>query len=121
MAGRLLASTQRTPLDGETIANATPRTSSYQYNLSGALTQQTYPSGRVVNHQYDASGDIARIYGKPTSTATEQTYATGFQYFADGKIERLKLGNGLWESAKLSSRLQATEITMGYSVGDGSH
>ncbi|MBK8813159.1 MAG: RHS repeat protein [Acidobacteria bacterium] len=121
VAGRLLASTQRTPLDGETIANATPRTSSYQYNLSGALTQQTYPSGRVVNHQYDASGDIARIYGKPTSTATEQTYATGFQYFADGKIERLKLGNGLWESAKLNSRLQATEITMGYSVGDGSH
>ena len=120
VAGRLLSSTQRTPLDGETIANATPRTSSYQYNLSGTLTHQTYPSGRVVNHEYDASGDIARISGKPTSTATEQMYATGFSYFADGKIEKLKLGNGLWESAKLNTRLQATEIAMGHSVGDGS-
>ncbi|MGB7200672.1 MAG: RHS repeat-associated core domain-containing protein [Pyrinomonadaceae bacterium] len=120
MAGRLLSSTQRTPLDGETVANAIPRTSSYVYNLSGSLTQETYPSGRVVNHEYDASGDIARISGRPTATATEQMYATGFSYFADGKIERLKLGNGLWESAKLNSRLQATEIAMGHSVGDGS-
>lgn len=119
VAGRLLSSTQRTPLDGETVANAIPRTSSYQYNVSGVLTQQTYPSGRIVKHEYDASGDIARISGKPTSTATEQMYATGFAYFADGKIERLKLGNGLWESAKLNSRLQATEIAMGHSVGDG--
>ncbi len=47
-------------------------------------------------------------------------YATGFSYFADGKIEKLKLGNGLWESAKLNNRLQATEIAMGHSVGDGS-
>lgn len=120
VVGRLLSSEQRTPLDGETIGTAIVRTSSYQYTLSGALTQQTYPSGRVVNHEYDANGDIARISGKPTATATEQMYATGFSYFPDGKIEKLKLGNGLWESAKLNSRLQATEIAMGRSVGDGS-
>ena len=100
VAGRLLSSEQRTPLDGETISTAAVRSMRYQYNLSGALTQETYPSGRVVNHEYDSSGDIARIYGKPTSTATEQAYATGFGYFADGKIEKLKLGNGLWESGE---------------------
>ena len=110
--GRLTETKQIT--DGQTY------TSSYQYNLSGALIQETYPSGRVVKNEFESDGDIARISGKPTSTATEQMYATGFQYFADGKIERLKLGNGLWESAKLNNRLQATEIAMGHSVGDGS-
>ncbi len=115
--GRLTRSRQIT--DGVVYGDdAHPMT--YSYNLSGALIEQKYPSGRVVKNEFESDGDIARISGKPTSTATEQMYATGFQYFADGKIERLKLGNGLWESAKLNNRMQATEIAMGHSVGDGS-
>ncbi|MEQ1646411.1 MAG: hypothetical protein ABL959_23360, partial [Pyrinomonadaceae bacterium] len=120
IVGRLTSSTQRTPLEGETVATATPRTSSFIYNISGAMTKQTYPSGRTVDTDYETDGDISRIYGKPTSSAPEQTYANNFSYFADSKIKSLQLGNGLWESAKLNSRLQATEIAMGYSVGDGS-
>jgi RHS repeat-associated protein len=119
-AGRLLSSEQRTPLDGETLGTATARASSYQYNLAGDITQETYPSGRVVNNSFDDNGDIARIFGKKTSTSVEQTYATSFAYTPDGKIGHLKLGNGLWESAKLNSRSQLTDLTVGYSVGDGS-
>jgi RHS repeat-associated protein len=120
LLGTLLSSEQRTPLDGETIATAIPRTSSYVYNLSGALIQETYPSGRTVKNDLDAIGDIARIYGQANSTATEKTFATGFSYMPDGKIGKLQLGNGLWESAKVNSRLQVTELAVGHSVGDGS-
>ena len=38
----------------------------------------------------------------------------------DGKIEKLKLGNGLWESAKFNDRLQVTQLALGHSVNEGS-
>ena len=47
---------QRTPVGDETIANAIPRVSSYVYNLSGALVQETYPSGRVVKNEFESDG-----------------------------------------------------------------
>lgn len=111
-AGRLLQYQQIT--DGQAYP------SSYQYNIAGALTQETYPSGRVVKEDFDTTGKISRVYGKPTATATEQTYANLFSYFPDGKIEKLQLGNNLWEAAKLNSRLQVTELALGVSAGDGS-
>jgi RHS repeat-associated protein len=117
--GRLLASEQKTPLDGQTFSQAIPYVSTYQYNLSGALVQETYPSGRVVKNEYETDGDLARIFGKRNATASEQTYANSFSYAPDGKIEKLRLGNGLWESAKFNNRLQVTELAVGHSVGNG--
>lgn len=109
--GRLLQAQQIT--DGQTY------TSSYQYNLSGALIQETYPSGRVVKNEFNTNGDLQRIFGKANATATERTYANSFTYTADGKIKSLKLGNNLWESAKFNSRLQVTELNLGHSATDG--
>lgn len=110
--GRLTQSQQIT--DGQTY------TSSYQYNLSGALVKQTYPSGRTVENAFESDGDLSRIYGKATTNGTERTYANGFAYTPDGRIERLKLGNGLWESAKFDpARLQVTELALGHSAGNG--
>jgi len=110
--GRLTQSSQIT--DGQTY------TSSYQYNLSGALVQETYPSGRVVNNEFEPDGDLAKIFGKATPGATERTYANNFTYSADGKIERLRLGSGVWESAKFNSRLQVTELAVGWGPSSGS-
>ncbi len=118
--GRLTQMEQRTPVSGETLANATPRISSYQYNFAGALVKETYPSLREVNNEFEADGDLARIYGKANPSAIERTYANGFSYTADGKIQRLKLGNNRWESAKFNDRLQVTELALGTSDGDGS-
>ena len=118
--GRLKEMEQRTPqTDTETTATATARVSKYTYNLSGALIKEEYPSGRKVQNEFESDGDIKRIYGKATSTAAEQTYANSFSYTPDDRIEKLKLGNGLWESAKFNNRLQPTEIALGHSVGDG--
>jgi RHS repeat-associated protein len=118
--GRLLQMEQRTPVTGETIATAIPRVSSYQYNFAGALVQETYPSGRVVKNEFEADGDLMRIYGQANANSPERTYANGFSYTADGKIQRLRLGNGRWESAKFNERLQVTELALGTSDGNGS-
>lgn len=111
LLGRLKQYQQYT--DGQTY------TSSYDYNLSGALIKETYPSGRVVQNSLDADGQISRIYGKANSSATERTYANTFSYTADGRIEKLRLGNMLWEAAKLNNRLQVTEFSLGHGVSAG--
>jgi len=119
--GRLLQMEQRTPVSGETMADVVPRVSNYEYNFAGALVKETYPSGREVKNEFEADGDLSRIYGKAsTPNAIERTYANGFSYTADGKIQRLKLGNNRWESAKFNDRLQVTELALGTSDGDGS-
>lgn len=99
--------------DGQTY------TSSYEYNLAGALIKETYPSGREVRNELDTDGDISRIFGKTTQTATERTYANTFSYTADGRIEKLRLGNGLWEAAKFNNRMQVTEFALGRGVASG--
>lgn len=73
--GRLTQMQQRTPVSGETLSTAIPRVSSYEYNFAGAMVKETYPSGRVVQNEFEADGDLSRIYGKANSTATERTYA----------------------------------------------
>jgi hypothetical protein len=35
--------------------------SSYFYNLSGALIEETYPAGRVVKNRLDIDGDLAQV------------------------------------------------------------
>lgn len=114
--GRLTRSRQIT--DGVVYGDdANPMT--YTYNLSGALVEEKYPSGRIVKNEFESDGDIARIYGKADLNATERTYANAFSYMPDGRIEKLRLGNGLWESAKFNTRLQVTEFNLGYGPGSG--
>jgi RHS repeat-associated protein len=118
--GRLTSSEQRTPVNLETIADAVPRVSLYEYNFSGAMVKETYPSLRVVENAFESDGDLSRIYGKANTNATERTYANSLSYTADGRIERLRLGNGLWESAKFNSRLQVTELALGVGINEAS-
>jgi RHS repeat-associated protein len=118
--GRLTQSEQRTPVDTETISNAPARVSMYQYNFSGALVQQTYPSGRTVTNEFESDGDLSRISGKANSNSIERTYANSFSYMPDGRIEKLRLGNNRWESAKFNTRLQVTELALGFGPNNGS-
>ncbi|HKP69308.1 MAG TPA: hypothetical protein VJV05_08490, partial [Pyrinomonadaceae bacterium] len=91
----------------------------YTYNLSGALIEEKYPSARKVKNDFESDGDLSRIYGTANAGAIEKTYANSFMYTPDGRIERLKLGNGLWENAKFNSRLQVTELALGNGPGSG--
>ncbi len=47
----------------------------YAYNLSGALIEETYPSGRVVRNTLNATGELEQVQSKKNSTAGFWAYA----------------------------------------------
>ena len=105
--GRVTNHTQTT--DG------TAYTTDYVYNLSGALLEETYPSGRMVKTTLDADGDLSKIESKKTASATLKIYADQFAYTAAGAVSSMKLGSGNWESTVFNNRLQPTQIALGTS------
>jgi RHS repeat-associated protein len=105
--GRVLSHSQIT--DGQTY------NSSYLYNLSGALIEETYPSGRVVKNTLDIDGDLAQVQSKKLN-GTLQNHANAFTYTSAGAVSSLRLGNGKFENTTFNSRLQPTQIGLGSSA-----
>jgi YD repeat-containing protein len=105
--GRLLAHRQTT--DGQTY------NSSYSYNLSGALIEETYPSGRVVRNTLNNDGNLSQVQSKKAND-TFRNYANSFNYTAAGAVSSMRLGNGKWENTQFNSRLQPTQIGLGSSA-----
>ncbi|MGD9631121.1 MAG: hypothetical protein AB7V18_17935 [Pyrinomonadaceae bacterium] len=87
-------------------------TTGYTYNLSGALVEQTYPSGRVVKNTLDVDGSLSQVQSAK-SGQTLRNYANGFNYNGAGAVTSIRLGNGLWETTQFNSRLQPTQIGLG--------
>jgi RHS repeat-associated protein len=108
--GKLLTHQQIT--DGNTY------NTSYQYDAFGTLKSETYPSGRTVKMDYNSDGEIASIWG--TKGTQNTLYANAVSYNSAGAMERLRLGNGKWETASYNSRLQITQIGLGNSASDTS-
>ncbi|MBK8150254.1 MAG: hypothetical protein IPK58_19170 [Acidobacteria bacterium] len=109
--GRVLSQSQ--------IADGQTYDSGYSYDLSGALIEQTYPSGRVVRNTLDADGDLMQVQSTKAND-TLRNYANGFTYTAAGAVSAMTLGNGKWESTLFNSRLQPTRIGLGGSASDQS-
>jgi len=107
--GRVTAHKQTT--DGQSY------TTGYVYNLSGALIEQTYPSGRVVKNVLDNNGDLSLVQSKKNSAYGFFTYANSFTYNPAGAVTSMQLGNGRWESTQFNSRLQPTQIALGVTQG----
>ncbi len=84
----------------------------YSYNLSGALIEETYPSGRVVKNTFDNDGELAQVQSKKAND-TFRNYANSFNYTAAGAVSSVRLGNGLWENTSFNSRLQPIQIGLG--------
>ncbi len=89
--GRLLTHQQIT--DGQSYPT------NYTYNLSGTLIEETYPSGRVVKNTLNADGDLAQVHAKKNAGDFFRPYASNISYNASGAVEKMKLGNGRWETA----------------------
>jgi RHS repeat-associated protein len=106
--GRLMFSRQTT--DGQQF------TMGYKYNLRGDVTEQTYPSGRVVEASLDNNGNLSLVKSKQNAPSSFETYASQFSYSPGGNIASLQLGNGLFEYTKHNSRLQVYEIGVGSSL-----
>ncbi len=97
--GRVLSSDQVT--DGQTYH------SGYKYNLSGALTEQTYPSGEVVRNFIESDGDLSSV------AVSGHNYASNFSYSSHGEVAQMRYGNGRWETAQFNTRRQLTQIGLG--------
>jgi RHS repeat-associated protein len=61
------------------------------YNLAGAITSQTYPSGHIVNSGYDTAGRANNITGR-LGDGRSRTYATGISYSPFGGIAQEQFG-----------------------------
>jgi RHS repeat-associated protein len=99
--GRVLHTTQ-------TVEANPPYAMSYQYNLAGLLTSETYPSTKTYATAYDIAGRIAGVTG-PNS----RVYADSFTYAPHGGVAQMRLGNQLWEHTNFNDRFQPTEIGIG--------
>jgi RHS repeat-associated protein len=97
---------------------------SYSYNLAGAQTSFTYPSGRVISTEYDTAGRMAGVRDQQSglyySGAAGSDSTNRIKYAAHGGVATVKLGNNLWEHTDFNSRLQSTEIGLGTSGTDSS-
>jgi len=85
----------------------------YTYNLSGALVEEKYPSGRVVRNVLDNDGDLSMVQSKRNANYGYWNYAHRFTYTAAGAVSSMQLGNGTWEKTAFNSRLQPTQIALG--------
>jgi RHS repeat-associated protein len=93
--GRPLVQRQLFKLDG--TWSGTYQTSR-SYNAAGGVTSQTYPSGRVVNYNYDAAGRMADkdasnlAFTGNLGDGVQRTYSAGTTYSEWGSLSREKFG-----------------------------
>lgn len=99
LMGRIVSNTQ-TVSDQNYFMN-------YGYNLGGALTSETYPSGRVVSYAFDDGARLSQVSSGST------VYANQFDYSStQGLLKSVTLGNGAVESYGFNSRLQMKSIDL---------
>lgn len=100
-------------LTHQQITDSQIYSTAYTYNLSGAVIEETYPSGRVVKNVLNNDGELSMTQSKKNANAGFFTYAGNITYNASGAVEKMRLGNGRWETAQYNSRLQITQIGLG--------
>ncbi len=114
--GRVLGDTQT--IDGAAYSM------NYSYNLAGEIISQKYPSGRVVNSEYDSAGRLAGVKNQANGLfyagAAFTDTVNRIQYSPAGIVSQVKLGNGLWEHTNFNSRLQVTQIGLGSASSNSS-
>jgi RHS repeat-associated protein len=78
----------------------------YAYNLTGALTQETYPSGRVVSTAYNNLNWENGVTGSYNGAGT--AYVGNVSYWPHGAPEGYQYGNNVWRGDSFNSRLQSS-------------
>lgn len=88
------------------------------YNRGGLMISETYPSLKVFQTEYDSAGRIAGVSraGNYYAGAQAADATNRIEYSPAGAINKMKLGNGLWEHTDFNSRLQPKLIGLGASA-----
>jgi RHS repeat-associated protein len=76
----------------------------YGYDLSGALTSETYPSGRQIATQFDGAGREKKIDG--ALGGQPSAYLSSVAYAPHGGVGSMQYGNNVWHEVNYNSRLQ---------------
>ena len=110
--GQVLASIQST--GGQNYSFA------YTYNLAGALTSETYPSGRVITTCYDSANRTSQVSGSVNAPAVacgssqrgsgQTIYVSGISYFPHGAVATAVYGNQLAAQNQFNPRLQPSQF-----------
>lgn len=85
----------------------------YVYNNAGRVTRVIYPSGRIVNYDYDASGNNSGIRTQANSSATETLVMSNVNYLPFGPAESFTYGNGLTHSQTYDLNYRLSSIQVG--------
>jgi RHS repeat-associated protein len=101
-------------------------TTSRTYDLAGNVKSQTYPSGRVVNYNYNNAAQMTTFTGN-LGDGTTRNYATGMTYTPAGQLTQENFGvnvstavpNGIWHNTHYNNRLQMTDARIGTGINDG--
>jgi RHS repeat-associated protein len=95
------------PANNQQVVGDQTYSLSYAYNVGGALTSETYPSGRVVSYAFDDAARLSQV------SSGSKVYANQFDYSApQGLLKSLTLGNGAVESFDYNSRMQLKSIDL---------
>ena len=84
---------------------------SASYNVSGALTAETYPSGRTVTNTFDSAGRTQSVTGT-LGDGTSRTYSTGISYSSLGGLSQEQFGmtTPVYNKLAYNNRGQLAEI-----------
>jgi YD repeat-containing protein len=88
----------------------------YTYWLNDGLKTMQYPSGKLLNFDVDNAGRVSKVYSA-TKTFADLTTASTPPYRADGRLEKLRLGNGLWETRDYRAPGEPTVFKLGTTEG----
>lgn len=77
---------------------------SYRYNLAGALTSETYPSGRVLTNSYDGANRVTAVTG--TFDGQNTNYVASVNYWPHNAPFYYIFGNNLWRAFAYNQQLQ---------------
>ncbi len=80
----------------------------YTYNLTGSLTSESYPSGRVVSTSYNGADRANAVSG--ILNATQTNYISNVKYAPQGAPALYSYGNNLWRTYNYNSRLQVSSL-----------
>src|SRR6185295_4926296 len=103
------------------VMGAQTYTMSYTYDLTGAITSMTYPSGNSVTNIYDTTGRLSTFKGTLGST-TLRNYSTGIAYSPFGGMtqEKLETTTAVYNKRFYNARGQLSEIREGLTGNDTS-
>lgn len=103
------------------VMGAQTYTMTYTYDLTGAITSMTYPSGNSVTNIYDTTGRLTTFKGTLGGT-TLRNYSTGIAYTSLGGMtqEKLETATPVYNKRFYNARGQLSEIREGLTPNDTS-